>query len=218
MRIWIATTLTFIIITSIVCAIKARHSKKAIGKSVALLVCSTIPPVMGNLIIICSHNEYYSKIGYYIYFLGMDFLMYEMLSFTFEYCHFKKNVVRAKRLLIFLIILDFIQYFINIFTHHAFDTKLIKADDTDYYQLVPYIGQTLHRILGYGILGIVLIIFIVKTVKSPKIYAERYWVILITMLIVSIWETYYIFSRTPVDSSMIGFGVYGILVFYFSLY
>lgn len=38
------------------------------------------------------------------------------------------------------------------------------------------------------------------------------------MIITTVWETLYIFSRTPVDRSMIGFGVFGLLVFYFALY
>ncbi|MBR6402174.1 MAG: EAL domain-containing protein [Eubacterium sp.] len=218
MRFWIAATLIFIIASLTVCAIKANRSKKAIRKAVALLVCSTMPPVMGNLIIICSRDKLYSQIGYYIYFLGMDIFMYAIFRFTFEYCHITKHAVKSKRIVLFFMMLDFIQYIVNIFTGHVFDTRLIEADGADYYQLVPYLGQTFHRILDYGILAIVLIIFIVKTIRSPKIYAERYLVILITMVVVSAWETYYIFSRTPVDSSMIGFGVYGILVFYFSLY
>lgn len=38
------------------------------------------------------------------------------------------------------------------------------------------------------------------------------------MVFTALWETVYIFSRTPVDRSMIGFGVFGLLVYYFSLY
>ena len=35
---------------------------------------------------------------------------------------------------------------------------------------------------------------------------------------ISFWETAYIVSGAPIDRSMIGFGVFGLLVFYFSLY
>ena len=63
-----------------------------------------------------------------------------------------------------------------------------------------------------------IIIFIVKTIRSSRIDAERYYVILGTILLTTVWETLYIFSRAPVDRSMVGFGVFGLLVFYFSLY
>lgn len=38
------------------------------------------------------------------------------------------------------------------------------------------------------------------------------------MFIGGMWQSYYIFSRQPIDKSMIGFAIFGILVFYFSLY
>ena len=88
----------------------------------------------------------------------------------------------------------------------------------DYYRLIPYLGQTFHRVVDYGILAAVIIIFIVKMIRSPRIDSERYSVILATMIVISGWETAYIFSRTPVDRAMIGFGVFGLLVYYLSLY
>ena len=38
------------------------------------------------------------------------------------------------------------------------------------------------------------------------------------MLAIGLRQTFYIFSRTPVDRSMIGFGAFGILITYFSIY
>lgn len=64
----------------------------------------------------------------------------------------------------------------------------------------------------------VLVIFIVKVIKSPKINFERYSVILAAMVITTVWETAYIFSRTPIDRAMIGFGVFGLLVYYLALF
>ena len=38
------------------------------------------------------------------------------------------------------------------------------------------------------------------------------------MIFGTMWQTFYIFSRTPIDRSMIGFAVFGLLIFYFSIY
>ena len=38
------------------------------------------------------------------------------------------------------------------------------------------------------------------------------------MIITTIWETAYIFSRAPIDRAMIGFGVFGLLVYYLALF
>ena len=81
--------------------------------------------------------------------------------------------------------------------------------------------ETLSTV-GYYIyflgMAAVLVIFIVKVIKSPKINAERYSVILAAMVITTVWETAYIFSRTPIDRAMIGFGVFGLLVYYLALF
>ncbi|MBP3807726.1 MAG: EAL domain-containing protein [Eubacterium sp.] len=214
----IAITLILLILALIVCSILAYRSEKSIGKSVFLLVLCIIPPVFGNLVIICSPNDIISFIGYYFYFLGMDLMVYSMLSFSFEYSGIKRHASLICRIVLGLIVLDFIQYIINIFTHHAFGMKNIEVDGYMYPQLVPYFGQTLHRILDYGVLAIVILIFIYKSVKVPRIYAEKYYIILISLLAVTLWETYYIFSRTPIDKSVIGLGILGALVFFFSLY
>lgn len=84
--------------------------------------------------------------------------------------------------------------------------------------MVPHIGQTVHRIVVYAVFICVLLIFIIGSVKTARLYRERFTVILTTMIAIGIWQTFYIFSRTPVDRSMIGYGVFGILVFYFALY
>ena len=72
--------------------------------------------------------------------------------------------------------------------------------------------------VDYGVLAAVLVIFFVKMLRSPRINSERYSVILATMVLTTVWETLYIFSRTPIDRSMVGFGVFGLLVYYFSLF
>ena len=218
MRNKIAAILIVLIAMLIACAIKAARSEKSIGKSVSILLCSIIPPVFGNFLIMITTDQLVAYIGYYFYFLGMDLVLYSIFCFTIEYCHIKNYVTISKRTLLSLFALDYIQYIFNLFLNQAFETKPIDVDGSVYIQLVPYLGQTFHRILDYGLLAIILFILIYKTVKSPRIYSERYSVILITLVVVALWQTYYIFSRTPVDRSMIGFGVVGLMFFYFSLY
>ena len=51
-----------------------------------------------------------------------------------------------------------------------------------------------------------------------RLYLERYAVIFLSMVVVGIWETFYIFSSSPIDQSMVGFGFFGLLVYYFAIY
>ncbi|MBO7472937.1 MAG: EAL domain-containing protein [Ruminococcus sp.] len=200
------------------CSVIAYRSRKSNSNSVALLVGSLIPPVIGNLIIVSSGAKELSLVGDYIYFIGMDLVIFALLRFTFEYCEIKWKNGAIKALVYLLLGADIVQYLLNPVFGQAFDNEAVTVDGFPYYRLVPYFGQTLHRVLDYSLLAVVIIIFLVKSVKTSRFYSERYYVIMITMIALALWQGFYIFSRTPIDRSMVGFGGIGLLVFYFSLY
>ncbi len=218
MRMIFGAIFILLVLVLAICARIASASLKPIGKQVAWLLVALIPPVIGNCLIIVSGTELPATIGCYVYFLGMDLVMYTLLVFTFRYCGISYPHKSIQILVWLLLIADVVQYALNPFFHWTFTTEVIPLYGFNYYRMVPGLGQTLHRILDYGIFAAVLIIFLVKTIRAPRIYSERYSVILLSMIMGGIWQTFYIFSRTPLDQSMIGFAVFGILVFYFSLY
>lgn len=212
----------FCILISLIAALgvfarAAFRSSKKIGRAVAYMLCALVPPMIGNGIIIISSDRFLSTIGYYVYFLGMNVVMAALIHFTDQYCGIGQEKKINKVPGIILLTIDTIQLLCNIMWGHAFSTAALEAGGYTYYGLVPLAGQTFHRIVDYGLLAVSIIIFFLKAFNSPKINAERYYVILFTMLAITAWESFYIFSRTPIDRSMIGFGVFGLLVYFFSL-
>lgn len=218
MRLLIAVILLLLSTALGFCGYKAYHSTKSIGFSVALLDFFLIPPLLGNLIIILSHERSISLTGFYIYCVGMNVVIYSLFRFTLEYCLLVRPDRKYRLIVGVILALDSIQVLFNLIFRHAFSTEVITVDGGIYYRIIPHFGQMIHRVVIYGIFIAILIIFIVKVIRTPRINAEKYAVILIIMVVTAIWETFYIFSRTPIDRSMLGFGVFGILVFYFSIY
>ena len=218
MRIAVCVVFYVLIAALGVCARTAFRSTKAIGRPVAFLLVALIPPLIGNSIIIISGNKALSTVGYYIYFLGMNCVMAAMVHFTHEYSALSDGVRKLKTPMLALLTVDSLQLLGNLIWGHAFDTEAVTENGFPYYRLLPYAGQVFHRVVDYGILAVIIIVFVVRIIRSPRIYAERYAVIFLTMIVTAAWETFYIFSRTPIDRSMIGFGFFGVMVFYFSLY
>ena len=218
MRIAVAALFILFVAALTVVAVVAEKSVKPIGRSLNKLEIGMIVPLIGNLIIILSGRYHYSMWGYYIYFVGMDIAIYRVLVFTMDYFEMKWPFKTLKYLVWALIAADGVQYFLNPTYHHAFALQAIKFDGYNYYLLVSLAGQTYHRVICYGIFFVALILCVIKTVKSPRIYRERYSVVTIAMVMACVMETFYIFSRTPMDLSMTAFGSYGILVFYLALY
>lgn len=91
MRIAFAIIFVALIVALIVCHRNAHRSAKTIAASVALLIGALIPPLIGNLIIITSSWKALSTVGYYIYFLGMDMVMFALLRFALDYCAVSKK-------------------------------------------------------------------------------------------------------------------------------
>ena len=170
MRLTFAIIFILLIVALGTCFVLAKRSQKAMGTSVAFMMGSLILPVIGNLIIIISsRGPILPTIGYYIYILGMDFTIFSLLCFTFAYCSLSWPNQKLKWLVNGLLIVDLIQLSLNPIFGHAFTTEPIVAYGSPYYRLVPFFGQTFHRIVDYGILAAVIVIFTVKTIRSSKI-------------------------------------------------
>ena len=218
MRTVLSVVFSILIISLVVCVILTRRSNKDIKKTVAFLIAGLAIPVLGNLIIIITTKQLLATIGYYIYFLGMDTAIIALWNFTYRYCEIKRPHVALRVLIYVAFTADVVQYVLNPFFGFTFGTEKTLVEKQIYFRLVPHIGQTYHRIFCYGLFLIALIIFIVKAIKSSKVYAEKYWLIIILLGVTAGIESYYIFSRKPFDMSMIGFGLLGLLVFFFTLH
>ena len=200
------------------CALKAGRAKKAIAPALHRLLLALLPPVLGNMLIILSYRRLPALVGMYTYIIGMDYVMAGLLRFTLQYCGMNWQHRWQKRLFYALLGLDVLQILLNPVFGHAFYTERILAYGAPYFRSSPLWGLGVHRVLCYGIFIAVLLIFLVKTLRASRIESERYSIILLAMVLTGLWETFYIFSRAPIDRSMIGYGVFGLLVFYLSLY
>ena len=218
MRLTFGILFSAIIIAMAVCARIAKNSGKRMGFAAACLLAALILPMAGNGIIIVSGNRTLSLVGCYMYYLGLDLSIGALLYYTYVYCRITKPVKWFRNGTYSLLLADMVQLLLNPFLRHAFDITEIEVDGFPYYKMIPHLGQQFHRVVDYLILACIIAIFIIRLVRAPRLQAERYWVILVTLLLVTAWETVYIFSGSPIDRSMIGFGVFGLLNFYFSLY
>ena len=216
-RVSFSAIMTFLAVLLVVCAVQALRSKKPIGKAVGLLEFALLPPLLGNCIILGSSVESRAVWGYYIYLIGMDIVIAALVNFTNEYCRGIGNGQQRPTIMYVLLAADAVQMLLNPFFGHAFGLEPVDVQGKPYYSAVPRAGQIIHRVMIYFVFFCIIFIFILALFKTARLYREKFSVILGSMIIVCVWQTFYIFSRTPVDRSMIGYGVCGVLVFYFSL-
>ena len=217
-RVAFSAIFTFLMIALCFCAVKGFRSNRKIGRAVGWLDLSLLPPMIGNIIIIGSSVEIRSLVGEYIFSLGMNGVLVALVNFTNIYCSGMGNGQQKPTAVYIVLTADFVQVLANIFFGHAFDLEPVMVQDKTYFRLVPHWGQYLHRTVDYAVFFCVILIFLLASVKTSRLFREKFTMLLTSMIVLGIWQTFYVFSRTPVDRSMIGYGVVGILVFYLALY
>lgn len=164
-----------------------------------------------------SSSKTLSMIGYYLYFIGMNGIFLSLLHYTVKYCDIELLKNRGLNLLKILLLVDTIQLLLNSIFHHAFSLTEIEAYGRPYFIVNPYWGQIFHRIIDYTCLLIIIIAFSIKVLRTQKVYKQKYIYILIIMCLTAFVETFFIFMQSPIDVSMVGFAIFGLLIFYFSI-
>ena len=217
-RLLYAAVFVILMLVLLLCAINAGRHYKALGMAVARLDIALIPPILGNCFVIASKTATLANIGYYIFFIGMNYTLFELVRFTRSYCNQSGYGKKLPKCLKYFLLADAVQILFNLFTHHAFRVEKIVLGGMDYYRMVPLAGQAIHRIVAIVAYVIVIFIFIMSTIRASKIYRERYWVILASLVVIGLWEVLHMIKRDPIDLTMIGLGVFGIIIYYFSIH
>jgi hypothetical protein len=157
----------------------ARKSGKDIGVLVSFLLITLIPPVLGNWMIIIARHRWLALAGSYFYFIGMDCAVFSLWHFTHAYCDMGKPKRGFTVLIYTLFGLDILHYVLDPVINLSFDIESTLVDGRTYFRLIPYIGQNYHRVVCYGLFFATLVIFFVKAVRASRVYAEKYWIILL---------------------------------------
>ena len=207
-----------LILMLIMCAVNSRLQYKDLGKTVSWLDIALISPILGNVIIIIATRKWLALIGCYIYHIGMNFVIFELMKFTEAYCNGAGKKKKAPKWIKWVLLADAVQLLANLFTKHAFDIEWIVQKGQIYYILKPLAGQYIHRLVVYGVFIAIILGLLIMTIRASRLYRERYYIILAAMSAAGVWESYYIFSKNPIDNSMIGFGIFGVIAYYFAIH
>ena len=217
MRVFFLFVYIILIAAQVLCAVAAAVSGKKIGKRVAVFNLSLIPTILGNFMITSATSPLMASVGRYMFFIGIDFVILALLAFTVEYCKGSGSPHKVPKFIYVLFVIDIIQLALNPVLGHAFSAEKIFVEGMAYYRVVPYLWLNLHRILDYSVMCAMMLVYFVISCRVPRAYKDKYIVILVTMLMASAWQAVYVCLRIPIDRSMIGFGVFGLFVFYFAM-
>ena len=103
------------------------------------------------------------------------------MKFTEAYCNGAGKGQKAPKWIKWILIADAVQILANLLTKHAFDIEWIVQKGQIYYVLKPLAGQYIHRVVVYGVFIAVILVLTVTTIRTSRLYRERYSIMLISM-------------------------------------
>lgn len=221
-RLVISGILIVVLVVLLTCSVNSRRLySKEMGKPVSMLNIALMLPIIGNIAIIFSENENLAMVGYYVYFIGMDFALVEVMKFSEAYCaSARENKPAQKKIIaVYSVILglDIVQLLVSIVTKHAFTLVEKNSEGTICYSARPLIGLLIHRVNVFAVFVSLIIVFSIATAKTSRLYREKYSIILSILIVVGAVETVCLIADDPINLSMLGFGVFGVAAYYFGL-
>ena len=200
------------------------------------LLVSSLVPLIADGVVTMTRYEKVAEIGYAVFYIGMDIMLFFLLRFVMVYCeipHRYKWYVWVFRILTTLDIISIINNFryghvykiVTIVpeTKPISDIDAITAGTTWFSDRIYYgiMGGTYYYVHGFLVIiavlsGVAMLLW--KASRNAAIYWIRYFLIAISLLVSAIWTVSVMISTGPVDVSFIGYAITGLLIVYFTFY
>ncbi len=195
---------------------------------ICLLVSAFFPFVADGCVTMTRHYEV-ADIGYTILYLGMDMMLFFLLRFVMFYCDIQYRRKLYTMVFRLLCTLDCISIALNGKFHHVYSVVTIGR----YLYSDPYVkdelsGRVFYGVEGgpyyyvHGVLCIIAVLigigFLVwKITQTAAIYWIKYISISVSLLVTVIWYISVMISNSPIDASVIGYAITGLLIVFFTV-
>ncbi len=208
----------FYLLAFVFCIVYTMHSERPVAREMTGVLVALYPPLLGNAMIVLTSDESVAIAGYTLFFLGTDLLLYLVMQFIGKYCDIEvKGTLRSKVVGLVLVV-DAISVLLNPLYHHVFSLDVVSLSDrTMFFALDPDWYHYIHLGISFLIAFMIFGMLLYRMSHISVLYHEKYRVMMISFAITVIWEASNSFSNRSVDTSMIGYGLSGLLFFYFSI-
>ena len=211
--VFISMILVVMIIATVL--IRRKFLEKTAASAFNVLL-SIMIPLSGNALAFFTDIELIARIGYTIMLLGDCFFIFNLAVFIMDYCgfRFKRSPVQT----VFGISLSLISIFVlsNLYFQHLFTVKLNKlSDGSAYFAIESGWGKLLVFCFLEALFILMIAILIDKCFKISSAYHERYIVVMFSIFC-CMGFLFTSFSDGPVNQTIIGYLICGILLFIFT--
>ena len=214
---WFVVTVAILAVVTIFCLVRTQRSDKEIAPYVSHCLFWLLIPIVSNIVIALSDDIEICKFCFTVYFISTTVLLYYFAEFAIKFCNFDTDKPLASNLMMGIVALDAVSLALNYVFGHAFTVSSVEdAGEVDViFQSLWY--HKVHLGISALLLIIPIVVLAVKSIKSSKLYRDRYVVLLIACLLSSFWESFHVFTNGLVDQSIIGICACGLFVYIYAM-
>ena len=201
------------------CGIKALKKKESYSKIVFALEMILLILIANSYMAHTTHDIELAYVGYGIYYVAMDWLMLVLIRFVQEYT----TGLRMPRKLIWVINL-FGAVDVFFMAANCVDHFVFELEEITYNIGWSYYGSTIdkwpflyHLVFLYFLVAMVFIVLTINISNSAKLYRRTYWIFGIIFFLATLIDVVFSVSNYPLRLSTILYGIFGIVVYYFSM-
>lgn len=198
-------TLAFLLLSA--CVYRTTKKRQVVTPKVRLLLIVTMVAVIIQATLLFAPNVQTALVLYSFYLVCICGIRYAVLNIVIEVTGHEINNIKVIKFLYVLILLDVIFLLSNIFTKALFIIEKVKIGHWYYHAMLIQPLYTLHSIIVYGILIVIVFILIYKIVGLSPVYWGKYLMLLVSLSLAVITNFFYNFLNNAVDISVIGYAV-----------
>ena len=209
----------FIAVILSMCAGGAKRSTKKIAPTVTKLMIVSAFTVFMQVIIVAIGGFWSSRVAYNLFYIGIDWMLYYVLHFCYDYTHQTFDEKWWDNLLKGILIADNISLLINIFTQHVTQIEMSVTPYGEIYYRMSFKNlYQIHLFISYAIFMVAVLALIRKILNTASIYWVSYFMVLGILFVIVLWDLVYVISGSVIDYSIVGYAIGGLLIYYFSIH
>lgn len=220
MKVGVMWAFGIIIVLVVLCIIQTCRKEGAVAKSCRnLLMWALFTVVMENMTLL-GHNLAVSNITLNLYYASIDWLVLAMFYFNRVYTEMDKHRHQWIVVLVGASFVDTVSFVINMFSGHIFTMVEYDAGKEWWFYRATDFGLAfyLHLTLSYILVAICIVPLIVKLVKTPIFYWQKYLVVLLTFLATVVINGIGMKLNLPFDLSIYLYSVAAMAVCYYAVF
>lgn len=198
---------TFAFLILALCVLRSVKKKQTVAPKVRLLLIITMMSVIIQAALLFAPGVQVALVLHSVFLVSICGIRYAVLKIAIEVTGHEIKNYKTLNFLDIIIGLDALFILSNIFTRSLFIIEKVKIGHWYYHATIAQPLYTLHSIIAYGILILIVFILVYKIVGLSPVYWSKYLMLLVAFSLAVITNFLYKFLNNVVDISVIGYAL-----------